>query len=182
MKRSLIGIPVILLMLLNACGNPGTPAGGTFITFTPTITSPPTSSPESSRIVAYLSGVIRETEAATPLDELEQTIGARYQVLDVTFPLDKDGNPIFQVKINCECAGNGQCCSYQQTFVKTIRAMYVNQAEIIPLVPDSTQYMNVFCYDHLSQYVVIYVLWDDVKKFFSGQLTGSQLASRVSHN
>jgi hypothetical protein len=185
MKRFSFVVPVILLILLNACGSPGTTEGGIFITFTPTFTPPPPTALDTSTIVAKLNSTIETAETITPIAELEQTMGARYKILDVTFLQEKDGTSTFQVKTNCECAANGQCCSHEQTFIKTMRAIYLYKDQIIglvSLVSEPVKYMNVLCYDHESQYVVMHVLWNDVEEFLSGRLTGSQLASRVHHN
>jgi hypothetical protein len=189
MKRFLVVIPLILLILMNACSSDPTNADiATFVAqqtatlWTPTVGPIATPDIGGSQIVAYLNSALRAAETSTPLDELEQNMSARYQVRDVTFPQEKDGTSTFLVETNCECAANGQCCSYEQTFVKTMRAMYANSNQIIPLVPGQVKYMNVYCYDHASQYVVMHVLWSDVKEFLYGRLTGSQLASRVSHN
>jgi len=123
-------------------------------------------------------------ETITPIAELEQTMGARYKVLDITFPKEKDGTSTFLVKTNCECNANGQCCSYEQTFIKTMRAIYLYKDQIIALADSvhDVKYMNVYCYDHESQYVIMHVLWNDVKEFLYGHITGTQLASRVSHH
>lgn len=183
MKRLVIIIPFILFVILNACGNPGMPPeGGIYVTYTPTIALTPTPGPDGSQIVASLNQFLEGTEAATPLDQLEHTMSARYQVLDVSFPVENDGTITFQVNVNCECAANGQCCSHEQTFVETMRAMYPAKDLVIRLVPGNVKYMKVFCSDHSSQVVIMNVLWEDVKSFFYGHLTGYQLASRVQHN
>jgi hypothetical protein len=150
--------------------------------------SPPTIVPtcmfdqEADQIEAYLNAELLANKNASPLDELRQTLGPRYRVLDVNFPMEENGDCVFQVEVNCECAANDNCCNSSTTFIAAMDILSNYSTQIISLVPGTTKYMVVYAYDHANQYEVMRVAWEDVKMYFSGQITGSQLASRVHRN
>src|SRR5512133_4183470 len=125
MKRLLLVIPlVILLLLLNACGN--YPIGGpsphdvtavlASLTATMwTITPSPTPAPKQAKLVEWLNEELSSVDIA-----LEQTMDAKYQVVDVSFPAPNGLAAVMRVDIRCECAANGQCCYPERTFVATV--------------------------------------------------------------
>src|ERR1051325_12164896 len=114
MKRLLLVLPLVLLLLLNACGN--YPVGGispsdgtavgktqTATVWTPTIS--PTPPPDQSKIVEWLNSELSDT------DSLEQALVARYRIFDVSFPIGSNGlATIMRIDIRCECSTYGQCC------------------------------------------------------------------------
>lgn len=181
MKRYLPAIPVILLLLLNACGSPE----GSTNTLTPTSmpnTEPvPTFDNVSPMIYDYLNRVLEnEIELSDKFQEVEHITGASYQVIDVSFPSNNDGTVVFHVSTRCECAANAQCCSSTRTFVMTLMAMDKSSSEtIISLVPQNAQTMEVWTYDHANQGNVMRVPWPEVIRFLHDEISGFQLASEV---
>ena len=151
MKRSLVLVPFLLLVLLNACVtnaeiNWDNVWGTLTATYAPpTFTPSPTVRPDGQWLVTTLNqvgseysgpsdyflytgagGQVTVTGLAANLDQLEDVIGADFMVLDVQFPTMPSGaNVAFQVHARCECATNGPCCTPEHMFVLTIRKMYI---------------------------------------------------------
>ncbi len=182
MKRFLFIIPIFLLMLLNACGNMtptvpndiGTAVGQTqtAVMWTPTIT--PTPDPDESKIVEWLNDDLAKA------DPLEQTLDAKYQVLDIRFPATANGiSTVFRVDLRCECSTNMNCCVPERMFVVVIGAMKNRADKIIEQVPASVTEVQVVCYNHTAQLRVIGAWWSDVKDFLGNHINGYQLGARV---
>jgi hypothetical protein len=153
MKRSLVLVPIILLVLLNACGQPNsggispelwTAMAGTLTAtnMPPTITPTGTYLPNGQWLVTSLNsvssqyagsgnwenrgGMITDTGVAVNLDQLEDVIGSDLHILDVQFPLAGNGPAVnFQVYARCECATDSQCCTPEHMFVLTLRNLYM---------------------------------------------------------
>ena len=182
MKRFLLIVPIILLILLNACGNVtstvspdvGTAVGQTQTAtmWTPTITSTP--DPNESKIVEWLNAEL------STADPLEQTLDAKYQVVDVSFPIAPgSSSTVFRVDVRCECATYTQCCIPERTFVVTIGAMKKRAEKIMEQVPGGVSEMKVVCYDHLALVGVMSAWWSDIKGYLLDQINGYMLGSRV---
>jgi hypothetical protein len=181
LKRVLFFVPVFLFILLNACaGNVsavappvGTAVGETQTAsvWTPTIS--PTPDPNESRIVEWLN------EELSNADALEQTLDARYQVVDVSFPAVNGLASVIRLDVRCECAMNGQCCMPERMFVVTIGSFKKRADQILEQVPGTVNELKVVCYDHVTQVGVMSASWMDVRSYFLEQLNGYQLGSRV---
>ena len=183
MKRLLPIVPVCLLISLNACGtvgipipsNVGTAVGQTQTAsiWTPTISATP--DPDESKIVVWLN------QTLLAADPLEQTLDAKYQVVDVLFPVAQDGSQssVFRVDIRCDCASNVQCCIPERMFVVTIGAMKVSSTRIIEQVAGRANDMQVVCYDHAAPIGMLVATWADVKGYLLGEINGYQLGARV---
>lgn len=182
MKRFLLLIPIFLLMLLNACGNTTaniSPAEGTAVGQTQTAvawtpTTSPTPDPNEAKIVEWLN-----TELSSA-DPLEQTLDAKYQVVDASFPTAPNGlSTVFRVDVRCECVTNTQCCIPERTFVVIIGAMKNRADKIIEQVPGTVNEVKVVCNDHMTQLGVMSAWWSDLKGYLLDQINGYQLGSRV---
>jgi len=182
MKRFLQVVPVLFLALLNACGtvSPTVPGDiGTAVAqtqtaavWTPTIS--PTVDPNEQKIVEWLNA---ELSAA---DSLEQTLDARYQAVDVSFPIAANGSTIlFRVDVRCECASYTACCMPERTFVVTMWAMKKRQEKILEQMPGNLSELKVVCFDRLNYVGVMSAWWPDVRSYMLDQINGSQLGSRV---
>lgn len=181
MKRVLFVFPIVLFILLNACAGDVTviaPPVGTAVAetqtasiWTPTIS--PTPDPNESKIVEWLNAELSNA------DSLEQTIDARYQVVDVSFPAINGLASVIRVDVRCECAMNGQCCMPERMFVVTIGSFKKRADKILEQVPGTVNELKVVCYDHVTQVGVMSASWMDVKSYFLEQLNGYQLGSRV---
>lgn len=182
MKRILFAIPIVLFILLNACGLPptgitqaeGTAVGETqtAVVWTPTITSTP--DPNESKIVEWLN-----TELAGA-DSLEQILDASYQVQDVLFPPAASGSSIiFRVDIRCQCAVNTGCCVPERTFVATLYAMKNRADKILGQVPGNVSELKVVCFQNGLNIAVVAASWKDTKSYLLQEINGYQFGSRV---
>lgn len=185
MKRLLLVIPLILLLLINACANyPAgvSPADGTAVgktqtatVWTPTIS--PTPPPDQSKIVEWLNSELSDT------DSLEQALVARYRIFDVSFPIGSNGlATIMRIDIRCECSTYGQCCFPEHMFVAVINSMKKREDKIIEQVPQTVGEMRVYCFDHMTQMTALSASWSDVKSYLKGQINGDQFGYRVKRN
>jgi hypothetical protein len=186
LKRFLLIIPVILFILLNACGSPTvTPEQGTATAQAQTAsmgtaTLAPTADVLSSLIFSELNREIESLETSTKFSQLEHIHGASYQVTGVSFPVRRDGTLIFHVQTRCECAENAQCCSPTHTLVVTMMVMDDIQGTLVTQIPPTVTVLEVWCYDHANLTEVMSVPWGDVKNFFLGYIDGFQLESKVT--
>ncbi len=188
MKRLLLALPLVLLLLLfNACnGYPvaggisppqGTAVGETqtAAAWTPTIS--PTPAPDQAKIVEWLNNELSN------IDSLEQTLDAKYQVLDVSFPIESNGlAAMMRINIRCDCSTYSQCCYPERMFIATINSMKKHDDKIIEQVPQTVSEMRVYCFDHMTQIAVVSASWSDVKGYLQGQINGYQFGSRVKRN
>lgn len=186
-KRSLLIVPCILLLFLNACGdNPLqiTDAEWTAIAqtqtaavWTPTVSATP--NPDKSKIVEWLNAELSSPDA---FEQLEQTIEARYQVVGVSFPLVNGVLGVLRVDVRCECSTHAQCCNPERMFVVIMRAMKERterRDRILEQVPASVGWMNVVCYEHVTQFQVVSAPWPQVKSFLLDEITGYELGAQV---
>lgn len=144
-------------------------------TLTATVLPPtPTPDPDESTIVLLLNHGIEQTA-----DPLSQTVDARYQVIDVNFPLDINNEAsTFLVNVRCECV-NGSCCTAERTFVVFVSAMQSVADKIARQIPGSVTNMQVVCLDHTSSLGIVLVSWNDMADYLTGKINGFQLGGRV---
>ena len=202
MKRSLVLIPILLLVFLNACatgtGN-AAPAEPTatlewnkfWQALTATYMPPPTgtAAPNTQMIVGTMNEWGRDSGGYMTLEEklvvLEDNLGADFIILDVQFQKENGVDRIFQVYAGCECASGSLCCTPEHMFVLTMGQLVVAvnqstyQSSIASQVPGTIQEMEVVCLDRRKQIGVMSVPWADVQSFLRGELTGTQFAMRV---
>jgi hypothetical protein len=179
-KRPILMLLLTGLVWLAACGNDLTPAQLTMAlqtltaaAYTPTATSTP--DPDESAIVILLNRGLAETT-----DPLSQTIDARYQVVDASFPLGTDGRPTtFRINVRCECASATTCCTLERTFVVVTAAMKAGAEKIARQVPGTVTSLQVTCFDHATQTGMMVASWPDMVAFFTGGINGFQLGARV---
>ena len=177
--------PVLILMLtgliwLAACGNDLTPDQLTMAVqtltaaaYTPTATSTP--DPDESAIVILLNRGLAETT-----DPLSQTIDARYQVVDASFPVGADQKPtVFRIDVRCECINGASCCTLERTFVVLTEAMKPGIEKIARQVSASVVDVQVACLDRSTQIGMVVISWRDMVDYFAGRINGFQLGGRV---
>ena len=195
MKRAFIvilALPILLLMLLNAC----TPAGGTEIpayvwtymaqtvvaaSWTPTPTVPPTSTPNVPTILSLLNN--QPTDPFTVrLGQLENAISVRYEVGNVEFLPAQGETTIFQVDIRCQCARNEQCCSREQGFLYALWKMQPYAIYLSTEVPQTVKYLNVVTYVQSAPLPPVSADWINVKNFLNVQapVDGNQFGAQVT--
>lgn len=187
MKQFLLVIPVILLVLLNACGGNGTATSQNVIVSTSSPTTTSTPDPRSSQMFEYLNLSIEEQETADKYNQLEHITGASYQITNVDLPPDTNMSPIFRIDVRCECTVNARCCSPTRTFVVTVKAIENrNFRDQILYITDSMtiNILEVWISDHADLTYVISAPWQDVKNFIYASPDsigdGFLLASKVT--
>jgi hypothetical protein len=188
MKRSLVLVPIILLVILNACGDPNSlppnfngaqwtevAARQTALGWTPTIS--PTPNPNESEIVRWMN-----VQPANPdgNEVLEETIGPIYMVFGVTFPASFGIQDVFEVDVNCVCTRNTKCCSPDRMFVITMMKMQPFRDQIMAEVPSSVSWFKLMAFDHYVQIAEVDAPWSSVRGFLSNDITGYELGSQVN--
>lgn len=139
----------------------------------PTVT--PTPNPDESAIVLLLNRGLNES-----IDPLSQTLDARYQAVDVSFPLGASQLPeSFLVQVRCECAFGGvNCCTPERTFVVVVTAMQTTITKIATQVPNSVINFQVSCSNQNAWIGTMSVAWRDLLEYYSGNINGFQLGAR----
>jgi hypothetical protein len=181
MKRFLIAIPVVLFILLNACGVDETAATQTAVltsTFTPTpfyVGTIPVIFKELNQAMEYMEG-------KNKFSQFEHITGAGYQITYVEIREEDNVAAVFQVNVRCECTENDVCCSSVRTFLVILMAMDepIYRENIISMVPQTVRNMEIQCFDHANQTDVITVPWADVQAFLRNNIDGYQLAAKVT--
>lgn len=179
MKRIfLITLPFIVLALANCGYDLSTSQMASAVqTLTATVLPPtPTSTPDpdESAIVILLNHGLDQTT-----DPLSQTIDARYQVVDASFPLGTNQiASMFRIDVRCECLGTA-CCTPERTFVVIMNAMKPVAEKIARQVPASVTEVQVVCLDHTNQIGAMIASWRDMVDYFSGTINGFQLGART---
>ena len=180
MRRMIAAISFVLLLALVACvaSDLSTAQMNSAVqTLTATVLPPtitPTPDPDESAIVLLLNHGLEQTA-----DPLSQTVDARYQVIDASFPLDINNNAsTFLIEVRCECV-NGLCCTPERTFVMVVNAMQSVADKIARQIPGTVTNMQVACLDHTSSIGMVLVAWNDMAEYLTGKINGFQLGGRV---
>ena len=188
MKRFFVAIPIFLFIFLGACGVPSDqldPRVSTFVVqtqtatmWTPTpITPTPTSVPKEAAIVEALNGVLRGA------DPLEEVLDAKFYITDIGF--DANGYPslttTIRVHVECEWILE-RSCTTERAFVVLMHAFEREgvRKKIIEQIPATIEFVQVMAFDHLSHIGTMEIRWQDVLAFANGDITGDQLAVRVT--
>jgi hypothetical protein len=186
MKRALPIVPLVLFFLfVNACGNESDVSvivrdTLTAFSWTQTTTPAPTSMAIGKYFVSLLNVPLSGDVFPTSMAQLENTIGASYQVLDVGFPKRDDGSLVFQVKFRCICGEeNIPCCRSEQMFVLLMKRMHAYKSDFVTSMPAEVREVKVVCYDHLVLFEEVTANWEDVKYFLNGDIDGYQFGTRV---
>ena len=184
MKRALPVIPLVLFFLfVNACGIPPDQLPNiinqTLIATSWTPTMSPTAYYISPEIVKLLNSTLPEDGMLQKVNELEATIGAKYQVVDVKYRVEKNGNAVLEVIVHCHCAANVECCSPERMFAKIMRSMEVYRDSVMFYIAMPINEMNVYCLDHGEQLAIMVVSWSDIREYLYGSMTGYQFGSRI---
>ena len=180
MRRMVAAFSLVLLLALVACvaSELSTAQMASAVqTLTATVLPPtvtPTPDPDESTIVLLLNHGLEQTA-----DPLSQTVDARYQVIDVSFPLDINNKAsTFLIEVRCECV-NGYCCTAERTFVIFVNAMQSVADKIARQIPGTVTNMQVSCLEHTSSIGIVFVAWNDMAEYLTGKINGFQLGGRV---
>ncbi|HLO15610.1 MAG TPA: hypothetical protein VK206_12320 [Anaerolineales bacterium] len=187
MKRLLLTVPLILLLLVNACGND--PAANisdaqwaivrqTETAAAWTATPVATFNPNIPIMVNWLNG-----DLSSMTNSLEATMDVKYSVTNISFPNGPNSSDlIFQVNVGCICMNSDNCCIPERTFVVIVEAMKRNSITNPVQVPDGVDRMMVVCSDSQTKSLIgaISALWQDVQDYLQGRVSGYQLGARVT--
>ena len=186
MKRLLPAVPLVLLLVLNACGSDSlnVPAAQwTAIWQTETAkawTSVPTATPHPAFPTMVNSLNI---DLSSTTNSLEATMDAEYSVTDISFRnIPNSSALIFRVDVSCVCKNSAECCIPGRTFVVIMESMKRTLITNFVQVPPGVRQMMVVSFDPKakSQIGAISAPWQDVQSYLYGNLLGDQLGVRVT--
>jgi hypothetical protein len=173
MKRSfVIVIPLLLLMLLNACDSDRLPPLSPKQWAAFELTRQATAMPQNLRI----KNLLGKMNNITRLDELEQSIVGKYDVLAVGFPSDY----YLEIDMNCECTEGTACCDPRRIFFVTMQRMFQSKDQVLAEVPSTVRTLDVVCFDHKFAFATVYVPWEKVRGFLQGVVSAAELNSSIS--
>ncbi len=185
-KRALPFFPLVVMTALGACAQiPDTGISSREVTaviqsMTATMWTPtpsPTPRPNTLTIINVLNNEIIDS------DPLAETIDAKFNVLDVRFPLDNGSGQIQTMQIDVECEWVfADSCTPQASFVHLMDGFVGDGkviSKILAQVPASVQSMEVACFNHMVANGRIVASWEDVLDFATHKINGNQLGARI---
>src|SRR5512145_2848183 len=124
MKRTfVIVIPLILLILLNACDTDRLPPLSQRQMDAIAKTLQVTEMPQSQRVRNLLNNRLDFDR----FDQLEDSFVGKYEVIGVDFPY----GTYFQVNMNCHCVDGSKCCDPRRMFLITVQRMSLAKDQIL---------------------------------------------------
>ena len=196
MKRALPAVPLVLFLFVYACvPSPSiliTDEMGTAVALTQTAMAwTPTFTPTPSRFDSLL--FVNTLKYSLPEDihlknaqELENTIGARYEIADARIvPENNYPSRILEVQISCFCnARSKDCCSPERAFAIFMRRMEYHQhnntnGSLLGMVPGTVLKVKVYCLDHANRVGIMASNWSDVVEYLNGTINATQFGNRT---
>ena len=180
LRRLLPFIPLILLVACLPDASDPELQHAVIQTLTATVLTPtPSATPEPNTpgIVDILNNAMRGA------DPLEETIDARFSVIDAHVILDRVTHQATTLRIHADCEWiftDG--CTPEQTFVVLMRALRVNDKVIKKIgddIPSTISTLQVVTFDRMAQRGMLGVSWSDIVEYAVGRINGNQLGSRV---
>ena len=180
LKRSL---PFLLLIFLIACSpdlsDPEIQHAvvqtltATALTPTPSMTPVP----NTSGIVDILNNAVIGS------DPLEETIDAKFSVLNSQVLFDESTKQAItlQIDVDCEWIFSDGCTS-EESFVVLMRAFRANDRifkKICDDIPSTIRGLHVVTFDRMLRRGMLAASWDDVMEYVAGQINGNQFGSRT---
>ena len=184
MKRLLLSVPILFVIMLNACG--GNPSAlissdvGTAVgqTQTAAVWTPPPTQTFNPNIPNMISTLNADLSLANPL---EWTLDAEYRVDNVSFPnVPNSPSLLFRVDVRCQCRNGEDCCHPERTFVAVVSSMKRNYYSVLAYAPGNVSQLLVVCSDGKSFTGAMTAGWTDVREYLIGNLTGYQFGVRVT--
>ncbi|HUI87921.1 MAG TPA: hypothetical protein VLX61_04275 [Anaerolineales bacterium] len=176
-------LPFSILILLIACSpDLSDPAiqHAVVQTLTATAWTPtPTTTPEpnTSGVVDILNSVMIGS------DPLEETIDARFSVLDSQVLFDPPTKQALTLQIDVDCEwvfSDG--CTPEGSFVVLMRAFRANSKtfrKICDDIPSTIRSLHVITFDRMVRRGMLAASWDDVQEYVAGTINGTQFGSRT---
>jgi hypothetical protein len=118
-------------------------------------------------------------------DPLSETIDAKFTVTDVGF--NNLGQPPvpFAIHIHVECEWVSRpSCTLERAFVELVHVFEREgvRKKVMEQIPDTVRILQVKAFDHLKLIGVAEVAWDDLLAFANNEITGEQLATRLTRS
>jgi hypothetical protein len=187
LKRALPYIPLLAILAMGACGQiPDTGISSREVTaviqsMTATMWTPtpsPTPQPNTLAIINALNGAIIDA------DPLAETVDAKFNVLDIRFPLDSGTGQSLAMQIDVECEWIfADSCTPEGSFVHLMRGLVADQkviSKVMAQVPVTVVSVEVTTYNHMVANGRIVVNWQDVLEFATHKINGNQLGARIT--
>ncbi len=185
-KRALPFFPLLAIVAMGACtqipdtGISSRQVTALFQTMTATMWTPtpsPTPRPNTMTIINVLNGIIIDS------DPLEETIDAKFNVVDVRFPVDGSGQVlVMQIDVECEWIF-ADSCTPESSFVHLMDGLAADEkvaSKVVGQVPATVQSVEVTTFNHMSANGRILARWDDVREFATHKINGNQLGARIT--
>ena len=183
MLRRLLPFLLLLLILVVACmpdlSDPEIQHAViqtlTATAWTPTPSATP--APNTSGIVDILNN------AMIGSDPLEETIDAKFSVVDSQVLLDESTKQALTLQIDVDCEwvfSDG--CTPEESFVVLMRAFRANGRifkKICDDIPPTILRLHVVTFDHMVRRGMLAASWDDVTEYVAGGINGNQFGSRT---
>ena len=142
---------------------------------TPTPTATPV--PNTSGIVNLLNGVMINS------DPLEETLNARFSVLDSQVLPDVSTKQALTLQIDVDCEwvfSDG--CTPEESFVVLMRTFQANTKtfkKISDDIPSTISSLHVVTFDRMVRRGMLAASWDDVVEYVAGRINGNQFGART---
>jgi hypothetical protein len=111
---------------------------------------------------------------------------ARFDVLDVHFPVDEVSHQMLAMQIDVECDWIfTDSCTAEETFASLMHGFIANDKAIDKIraqVPSTVKNVYVTTYNHMVRNGLIIVGWRDVVDFATHKITGNQLGARINRS
>ena len=176
-------LPFLLLVLLTACSpdlSDPEIQHAVLQTLTATAWTPTpsaTTQPNTSGIVDILNNAVIGSD---PLDE---TIDARFSVLDSQVLLDESTKQALTLQIDVDCEwifSDG--CTPEGSFVVLMRALRENAKifkKVCDDIPPTIRSLHVVTFDHMTRRGMLAASWEDVMEYVAGRINENQFGART---
>lgn len=186
MKRSLIVVPLVLLVLLNACG-PGYLPQFSGEQWTAIAQTQQVMNLNDQDKILYWFSVTPNPEQPDELEMLQQAMVGQYQVTKVLIsPLTSSTN-VLQVVVLCSCPSGGlECYSPEEMLTAVLLKMIPHRYQIMAEVPNTVEQMWVVrnaeanVPQGMAADTGVSIDWENVRRFLLGDLTGDQFRFMVT--
>ncbi len=186
-KRALPFFPLVAILVIGACTqSPGNGISSQQVTFviqsmTATMWTPtpsPTPRPNTLTIVNALNSAMIDS------DPLAETIAAKFNVLDVRFPVDGGTGQVLTMQIDVECEWIfSDSCTPEESFVHLMQGFVEDDkvmSKVAAQVPASVTLIQVTTFNHRIANGTIVASWQDVLDFAARRINGNQLGARIT--
>jgi hypothetical protein len=136
----------------------------------------PSPTPEANKHLVE-SGIINLlNDYLIHADPVDYALETKFHVVDIQFQAAKDKeNAIFYIKMDCQ-----GLCSAKRTFSVLMAAMKIKKNDMKSYWPKGVKEFRLEITDHMNSKGFCTGAWAEIDGYLGGDLTGEQLASRVT--